>query len=1197
MKKITFLFALLCVSMMGWAVNYCNFATGHQKDANFGDASGRVLLTLQKNGNNVIVKIKNNNDNGNPQTGLNFLWVNATGATNNNATYGSHSAANAEEISVTVEFSASQDSYTFNNIHWSYAGWGGEWAIDGLTVSASELCEGVSCTDETNPTVSAVSVGSVTYNMATLTITASDNEGGSGIAQYIVKNGDTQIASSASNVITLTGLTPNTTYNNIKVFAQDACNNESSAFAVESFSTQPRPSECEGSRGHEGGSPHLDFVISYDGTTTTLTATPKGSGIEFDFFQINVNGTTSDLMGGESTKASVEYTTNVASGTELYIAFLYSPTDFGGNYQTTGAFQANSNDPNIIYYKVGDCSASSADEEKPSMAAASVSVDSKTHNSVVLAISGATDNVAVTKYVVKNHSDNSAVGECTPAEGKITVSSLSPSTAYDWDVYAKDAAGNVSDNCKNITFTTNALVSNYCGETLINGDHSIALTCEMVSAGNYRITIEGTNLAGIGGSFYTPGNVALNTKITSSSSTRIVCDIAAASAPSLYTSLYVNMPGEVSFTWPDDIVWGSCPAVAVTGVSLNHSELEMQVGGATQTLVATITPANATNQNVTWESDDTDVATVDNGVVTAVGAGTATITVTTQDGSFTAQCEVTVTVPAVAKTVYNGYATTDVKNIFILYSVTRNVDQTLTFKLDEFEYLPALFGFVDPEVWIGNTKLGSMSIVDGKYTFTTADTYTPSEEALSCKFHFVYGGGGDKYITFSYTVGSEQDVPATIPVGAVVLNKASNTLSVGETDNLTATVYPSFATSAGSITWASDAIAYATVDAGTVTAVAAGSANITATCGEVTSAPYEVTVTTTLTEAKFYGCGAFVNNAGKVVAYDYVFTRATNHNVTLDVVFSRSMSGIISNGNFMIYINGVNQHMTYTDATQTATYDFGSQAEEASINYYFYFPLDGGGLHQIPQTAYVVGSTNDAVHAFAIGENEANNVAALADADGQTFDKVFVNRSFAADNLYTLVLPFDVDASQMATVLPGKLTKLNNSYVKENGDLRVNFVDADAIEAGVPYLYEASAGVVNPVFSNVTISKDLNPTEPDELAKYYGIYTSTTGEALKTISNAYVLGSDQYLYAAEGLRDDQQMKALRGYFVLNFPSNLNQAPNRRARIIFNNQETEVVTGMEDVQLDENQSAKMIKNGQLFIIRDGKMYNAQGQLMK
>ena len=82
--------------------------------------------------------------------------------------------------------------------------------------------------------------------------------------------------------------------------------------------------------------------------------------------------------------------------------------------------------------------------------------------------------------------------------------------------------------------------------------------------------------------------------------------------------------------------------VLVNSVTLNKSETTLTVGG-TDTLTATITPTNATNQNVTWSSDNESIATVSNGVVTAVAPGTATITVTTADGNYTAVCTVSVT--------------------------------------------------------------------------------------------------------------------------------------------------------------------------------------------------------------------------------------------------------------------------------------------------------------------------------------------------------------------------------------------------------------------------------------------------------------------------------------------------------------------------------------------------------------------------
>lgn len=82
--------------------------------------------------------------------------------------------------------------------------------------------------------------------------------------------------------------------------------------------------------------------------------------------------------------------------------------------------------------------------------------------------------------------------------------------------------------------------------------------------------------------------------------------------------------------------------VSVTGVSLDKTTAELEVGG-TLTLTATIEPANATNQNVSWSSSDENVATVANGTVTAKAAGSAVITVKTADGGKEASCTITVT--------------------------------------------------------------------------------------------------------------------------------------------------------------------------------------------------------------------------------------------------------------------------------------------------------------------------------------------------------------------------------------------------------------------------------------------------------------------------------------------------------------------------------------------------------------------------
>ncbi|MBR4505115.1 MAG: Ig-like domain-containing protein [Candidatus Methanomethylophilaceae archaeon] len=85
--------------------------------------------------------------------------------------------------------------------------------------------------------------------------------------------------------------------------------------------------------------------------------------------------------------------------------------------------------------------------------------------------------------------------------------------------------------------------------------------------------------------------------------------------------------------------------VSVTGVSLDKTSIALDTGSETR-LTPTISPSDATNKNVIWKSSNTSVATVSNGVVKAVSAGSATITVTTDDGSKTATCKVTVSTPA-----------------------------------------------------------------------------------------------------------------------------------------------------------------------------------------------------------------------------------------------------------------------------------------------------------------------------------------------------------------------------------------------------------------------------------------------------------------------------------------------------------------------------------------------------------------------
>lgn len=96
---------------------------------------------------------------------------------------------------------------------------------------------------------------------------------------------------------------------------------------------------------------------------------------------------------------------------------------------------------------------------------------------------------------------------------------------------------------------------------------------------------------------------------------------------------------------PREPYLAALPPVAVTGVALNQGTAELIIDETLQ-LTATISPENASNMNVSWASSNEEIATVDeNGLVKAIAAGEATITVKTENGSFTATCTVSVKEP------------------------------------------------------------------------------------------------------------------------------------------------------------------------------------------------------------------------------------------------------------------------------------------------------------------------------------------------------------------------------------------------------------------------------------------------------------------------------------------------------------------------------------------------------------------------
>ena len=163
------------------------------------------------------------------------------------------------------------------------------------------------------------------------------------------------------------------------------------------------------------------------------------------------------------------------------------------------------------------------------------------------------------------------------------------------------------------------------------------------------ISIKSSATLGIGESetlaiTYTPADANQGKAVTWTSANS---SIATVDANGKMTGVAAGTTTVTATSTTDPNIKSSCTvtiqAIAVTGVTLNKATASIKVG-ATETLIATVDPNNATNKDVTWSSDKTGIATVNaNGVVTGVAEGTAKITVTTKDGGKTASCDVTVT--------------------------------------------------------------------------------------------------------------------------------------------------------------------------------------------------------------------------------------------------------------------------------------------------------------------------------------------------------------------------------------------------------------------------------------------------------------------------------------------------------------------------------------------------------------------------
>ena len=235
--------------------------------------------------------------------------------------------------------------------------------------------------------------------------------------------------------------------------------------------------------------------------------------------------------------------------------------------------------------------------------------------------------------------------------------------------------------------------------------------------------------------------------------------------------------------------------IAVASVTLDSSSMTL-VEGESQKLTATVSPSNAENKEVIWTSSNSSVASVKDGLVTAIKVGEATITVKTDDGGKTAACKVTVNAKV--------YPVESVSLDRTSVELTEGDEITLnaTVKPDNATNKNVTWSSSDESV---------IKVIDGKVT-----ALIPGSAVITVKTE-----DGSKTATCEVTVKAK-----VYPVESVSLDRTSVELTEGDEITLNATVKPDNATNKN-VTWSSSDESVVKVIDGKVTALVPGNAVIT----------------------------------------------------------------------------------------------------------------------------------------------------------------------------------------------------------------------------------------------------------------------------------------------------------------------------------------------------------------------------------
>lgn len=465
------------------------------------------------------------------------------------------------------------------------------------------------------------------------------------------------------------------------------------------------------------------------------------------------------------------------------------------------------------------------------LAAEGITLGSSTVTALGCSVFSGTD----TAFTVENEDDYLLTVELSGVSSETTIT-LSASTSKRfiiWDaMYSVDSTPVTPVYPTSITLTGTSTIS-------VGGTSQLTVGYESgVNVKKATFTSSDENVATVSSSGLVTGINVGSATITAS----------AKSGESTYVSATLNI---------------TVSAIAVTSVSLNETTKSLEKGQSFN-LVATISPEDATDKSVTWSSSDENVAIVSNGSVTAVGAGTATITATSvSNNAKKATCTVTVSEEssgggsggsAITDVINNaatsGYlgntATSAWHSVFSVslasgasYSIysmgTTGTSNALQWNTNGYLYSTVSGGEitgVSAEMTDGKsiTVYGSNSAFNSNSGGTSMGTLTGSDSLTSSAgYEYIRIAGASKgnaitSITIQY--GTPEPVAAT---NISSLSSSTLSLAAGGTATLTPNYYPTDANTGLDVTWSSTNTNVATVTNGVVVVSQSASANQTAT--------------------------------------------------------------------------------------------------------------------------------------------------------------------------------------------------------------------------------------------------------------------------------------------------------------------------------------------------------------------------------